>query len=121
ASYFQKARMPFAEMNAMLQQLSETGATVESVADRFIAERGAVWRPWAGLPVDPAEAAAARETTPAELPDTGAPASAPAAVSQPRQQPPARRVVEDDDDFGGDRGDQDEPQLPVLPPPSLAN
>ncbi|HHY48425.1 MAG TPA: hypothetical protein GYA10_01570, partial [Alphaproteobacteria bacterium] len=57
ASYFQKARMPFAEMNAMLQQLSETGATVESVADRFIVERGAVWRPWAGLPVDPAAAA----------------------------------------------------------------
>lgn len=53
ASYFQRAKMPFAEMNAMLQQLSETGATVESVADRFIAERGAIWRPWAGLPVEP--------------------------------------------------------------------
>ena len=32
AAYFQRAKMPFAEMNAMLQQLSETGATVESVA-----------------------------------------------------------------------------------------
>jgi glycine betaine/proline transport system substrate-binding protein len=53
AVYFQRAKMPFAEMNVMLQQLSETGATVESVADRFIAGRGAIWRPWAGLPVEP--------------------------------------------------------------------
>lgn len=52
ASYFQRAKMPFAEMNVMLQQLSETGATAEAVADRFVAERGAVWRPWVGLPVD---------------------------------------------------------------------
>jgi glycine betaine/proline transport system substrate-binding protein len=51
ASYFQRAKMPFAEMNLMLQRLSETGATVESVAERFLAERGEVWRPWAGLPV----------------------------------------------------------------------
>jgi glycine betaine/proline transport system substrate-binding protein len=57
ASYFQRARMPFAEMNAMLQQLSETGASIESVAERFIAERGAVWRPWAGLPVEAGAAA----------------------------------------------------------------
>ena len=52
AAYFQRARLPLAEMNLMLQQLSETGATVESVAARFIAERGAVWRPWAGLPAE---------------------------------------------------------------------
>jgi glycine betaine/proline transport system substrate-binding protein len=56
ATYFQRAKMPFAEMNAMLQQLTESGATVETVADRFIAERGEVWRPWAGLPVDAAAA-----------------------------------------------------------------
>ncbi|OEO32320.1 hypothetical protein VW23_012140 [Devosia insulae DS-56] len=50
AAYFGRARMPFAEMNLMLQQLGEAGATVETVADRFIAERGEIWRPWVGLP-----------------------------------------------------------------------
>jgi glycine betaine/proline transport system substrate-binding protein len=58
AAYFSRAHMPFAEMNLMLQQLGEPGATVETVADRFIAERGEVWRPWVGLsaeaPVAPA-------------------------------------------------------------------
>jgi glycine betaine/proline transport system substrate-binding protein len=54
ASYVQRARMPFAEMNGMLQQLTEAGVTIESVAERFIAERGAVWRPWAGLPLEAA-------------------------------------------------------------------
>jgi glycine betaine/proline transport system substrate-binding protein len=49
AAYFQRAHMPFAEMNRMLQQLQDPGATVETVADRFIAERGEVWRPWLGL------------------------------------------------------------------------
>lgn len=52
AAYFGRAHMPFAEMNMMLQQLGEAGATVETVADRFIAERGAVWRPWVGLPAE---------------------------------------------------------------------
>lgn len=51
ASYFQRAKMPFADMNAMLLALSEPEASVESVAERFIASRAAVWRPWAGLPV----------------------------------------------------------------------
>ncbi len=50
AAYFGRARMPFAEMNLMLQQLGEAGATVETVADRFIAERSEIWRPWVGLP-----------------------------------------------------------------------
>ncbi len=50
AAYFGRARMPFAEMNRMLQQLGEPGATVESVADRFVTERGEIWRPWVGLP-----------------------------------------------------------------------
>lgn len=59
ASYFQRARMPFAEMNAMLLQLSEPGASVETVAERFVADRGAVWRPWVGLTAEPeAESAA---------------------------------------------------------------
>ncbi|MGV3491590.1 MAG: glycine betaine ABC transporter substrate-binding protein [Devosia sp.] len=52
ASYFSRARMPFAEMNLLLQQLSEPEATIESVADRFVEERGEIWRPWVGLPVE---------------------------------------------------------------------
>jgi len=48
ASYFSRARMPFDEMNRMLSQLSEPGATIETVADRFVAERGEVWRTWVG-------------------------------------------------------------------------
>lgn len=52
ASYFQRARMPVEEMDAMLQQLGETGASVESVADRFVEERGEIWRPWVGLPAE---------------------------------------------------------------------
>ena len=59
ASYFQRAKMPFAEMNAMLQTLSEPGATIETVAERFVASRGVVWRPWAGLPVEAEPAPAA--------------------------------------------------------------
>lgn len=50
AAYFARARMPFAEMNRMLQQMGEPGATVETVAQLFVAERGEIWRPWAGLP-----------------------------------------------------------------------
>jgi glycine betaine/proline transport system substrate-binding protein len=48
AGYFQRARMPFAEMNTLLQNLSEPGATVESVADAFVAARGEIWQPWVG-------------------------------------------------------------------------
>ena len=51
ATYFTRAQMPVAEMNAMLQALSVGGATVESVADTFVAKRSNVWRPWAGLPL----------------------------------------------------------------------
>ncbi len=73
ASYFQRAKMPFAEMNTMLQQLSETGASIESVADRFIADKPAVWRPWVGLPVEPV---AAVEAAPAEAETAAAEAAA---------------------------------------------
>jgi glycine betaine/proline transport system substrate-binding protein len=74
ASYFQRAKMPLAEMNAMMQQLTEPGATVETVAARFIAERGEIWRPWAGLAADgaageqPADEAPARPRQPATEP-----------------------------------------------------
>ncbi|UYN98506.1 MAG: hypothetical protein KIT02_11115 [Devosia sp.] len=46
AGYLQRATMPLAEMNRMLGQLNEPGATVEAVADRFVAERGEVWSDW---------------------------------------------------------------------------
>jgi glycine betaine/proline transport system substrate-binding protein len=60
AAYFARARMPFAEMNRMLQQLGEPGATIEPVAQLFVAEHGEIWRPWAGLPAVPAEVPAAQ-------------------------------------------------------------
>jgi glycine betaine/proline transport system substrate-binding protein len=53
AAYFQRAHMPFAEMNALLQNLNEPGATVEGVADAFVAARGEVWQQWVGKPVAP--------------------------------------------------------------------
>ena len=52
ATYFTRAQMPIAEMNAMLQALSVDGATVESVADTFVAKRPNVWRPWVGPAAD---------------------------------------------------------------------
>lgn len=55
AAYFQRASLPVVEMNAMLQQLSRAGETAETVAQRFVAERAAIWRPWVGL--SPADAA----------------------------------------------------------------
>ncbi len=50
AAYFQRAHMPFAEMNALLQNLNEPGATIESVADAFVAARGEIWQQWVGKP-----------------------------------------------------------------------
>jgi glycine betaine/proline transport system substrate-binding protein len=50
AAYFQRAHMPFAEMNTLLQNLNEPGATIETVADSFVAARGEVWQPWVGKP-----------------------------------------------------------------------
>lgn len=48
AAYFQRAVMPLSEMNALLADLNQPGATVESVAGQFIAERADVWRTWVG-------------------------------------------------------------------------
>jgi glycine betaine/proline transport system substrate-binding protein len=48
AAYFQRAHLPVAEMNALLQQLNEAGATAAGVADAFVAARGEVWQPWVG-------------------------------------------------------------------------
>ncbi len=40
--------MPLKDMNGLLAQLNEPGATVESVADRFIIERADIWQSWVG-------------------------------------------------------------------------
>ncbi len=47
--YFQRSTMPFAEMNRLLAQLNEPGATPEGVAAKFVAERADVWEDWVGL------------------------------------------------------------------------
>lgn len=48
AGYFQRSALPLAEMNGLLAQLNLPGATIEGVADRFVAERGDIWRKWVG-------------------------------------------------------------------------
>ncbi|HEY4199008.1 MAG TPA: glycine betaine ABC transporter substrate-binding protein [Devosiaceae bacterium] len=48
AGYFQRATMPIGEMNALLAELGEPNATVDTVADRFVAERAEIWQKWAG-------------------------------------------------------------------------
>ncbi|WP_172121571.1 MULTISPECIES: glycine betaine ABC transporter substrate-binding protein [unclassified Devosia] len=53
AAYFSRASMPVSEMNTLLAQINEPGATVEAVADRFVAERGELWRDWVGTPPAP--------------------------------------------------------------------
>ena len=52
AGYFSRAHMPLAEMNALLQNLNEPGATLEGVADAFVAARGEVWQAWVGKPAE---------------------------------------------------------------------
>ncbi len=52
AAYFGRARLPLAEMNAMLQALSD-GGTPEQIADSFVATREEVWRPWLGTIANP--------------------------------------------------------------------
>ena len=51
AGYFQRTSLPLAAMNGLLAQLNAPGATVGGVADRFVAERGDVWRQWVGTTV----------------------------------------------------------------------
>jgi len=65
AAYFQRAQMPMAEMNTLLAQLNENGATVESVADKFVADRQEIWQKWVGTPsgASPTAGAAAPAAT----------------------------------------------------------
>lgn len=46
ASYFQRSSLKLEDMNALLAQTSEPGATIESVADDFVAARSDVWSAW---------------------------------------------------------------------------
>ena len=48
AAYFQRAHLPFAEMNTLLQNLNEPGADTAAVADAFVAARGEIWHGWVG-------------------------------------------------------------------------
>lgn len=50
AGYFQRASLPLTEMDRLLARLNEQGASVESVADGFVAEREDLWRAWIGAP-----------------------------------------------------------------------
>ncbi len=50
AAYFGRSSLDLAEMNALLAQLNEPGATVEGIADRFVAERQGIWQGWVGNP-----------------------------------------------------------------------
>ena len=52
ASYFQRSSLPLGTMNGLLAQLSEPGATVEGVAERFVQTQETVWRAWVA-PVAP--------------------------------------------------------------------
>ena len=48
AAYFQRTSLKLDEMDQLLAQLNEPGASVESVADGFVAQREDLWRPWVG-------------------------------------------------------------------------
>lgn len=48
AAYFQRSSISLAQMNTMLAQLNEPGATAEGVAERFVSEREDIWGAWVG-------------------------------------------------------------------------
>jgi glycine betaine/proline transport system substrate-binding protein len=49
AAYFQRSSLPLREMDALLAQLNAPDATVETVAERFVVERGDIWQAWVGV------------------------------------------------------------------------
>jgi len=105
AAYFQRAEMPMNAMNAMLAELNAPGATVDSVADKFVADHADIWQKWVDLPQGaPADNGASTDSSAAPAaasPPPAAPAS-PAAtprLATPNLPPP--------------------PTRPALPPPSL--
>lgn len=48
AAYFQRSSLKLEEMDALLAQLNQPGATPQSVADSFVANRPEVWTNWVG-------------------------------------------------------------------------
>ncbi|WDR01475.1 glycine betaine ABC transporter substrate-binding protein [Devosia algicola] len=48
AAYFTRASLPTSEMSALLMALNAPGASVETVADQFVAERADIWSAWTG-------------------------------------------------------------------------
>ncbi len=46
AAYFQRASMPLDEMNRLLAHMSETGASPEQAAARFVETRPEIWQAW---------------------------------------------------------------------------
>jgi len=48
AGYFTRATMPITAMDGLLMQMGEAGGSIESVADRFVAERKDIWGKWVG-------------------------------------------------------------------------
>ena len=50
AAYFQRAQMPMNVMNQLLADLNDSGASVDSVADKFVADDQDIWQKWVGTP-----------------------------------------------------------------------
>ncbi len=48
AAYFQRATMPFEEMNRLLAEMSESGGTPEDAALSFVENRPEIWTAWLG-------------------------------------------------------------------------
>lgn len=48
AAYFQRSTLPLGEMDTLLARLNQPEATVESVADDFVAQRVDIWQAWVG-------------------------------------------------------------------------
>ena len=48
AGYFQRATMPIEEMDRLLAAANQPGATIEGVAEQFVAERQQIWQVWTG-------------------------------------------------------------------------
>jgi glycine betaine/proline transport system substrate-binding protein len=114
AAYFQRAQMPMAEMNKLLGELNEPNATVESVADRFVAERQEVWQKWLGTPQ-------AATTTPKPDSGTAIPAASDSGATAPASTPtPTRPTRRRTITIAPDVTDQPAPSINHdLPPPSL--
>jgi glycine betaine/proline transport system substrate-binding protein len=108
AAYFQRAEMPIEVMNGLLAQLNASGATVDGVAAKFVADHPEIWRKWTDLPAaapagapandDGADSSSGYDNSAGPPPATSREAPA-QPMEQPGESPPNRRIA--------------------LPPPSL--